>query len=157
MYTILEADLLSQSVMLTQPSDEIWALNSLRGMHRLFYYKMLLWVIAAFLMLYGCRQTSYMNISSFICNFFAYFFLSYSDYGFSQPCSCSCGNLSRLLSSEPKEDFKNICRKSSLEYSVFVFMDAVTWHLFKRRKRKEAFSLSHICVYFRENFNAHIS
>lgn len=27
-------DLLSQSVMLTQPSDEIGALNSLRGMHK---------------------------------------------------------------------------------------------------------------------------
>lgn len=34
MYSILETDLLSQSVMLTQPSDEIGVQNSLRGMHR---------------------------------------------------------------------------------------------------------------------------
>lgn len=87
----------------------------------------------------------------FYLQFFAYIFLAYSDYGFSHPCSCSCGNPSILLYSEPKEGFKNICRKSSLEYSGFVFTDAVTWHLFRRRKRKRSFSLLHVCVYFREN------
>lgn len=79
---------------------EHWAVWE--GCIELFYYKMLLWVIAAFLMLYGCRQTSYMNISSFICNFFAYIFLVYSDDGFSQPSSCSCDSLGILLYSEPK-------------------------------------------------------
>lgn len=83
---------------------EHWAVWE--GCIELFYYKMLLWVIAAFLMLYGCRQTSYMNISSFICNFFfAYIFLVYSDDGFSQPSSCSCGSPGILLYSEPKGDF----------------------------------------------------
>lgn len=82
---------------------EHWAVWE--GCIELFYYKMLLWVIAAFLTLYGCRQTSYMNISSFICNFFAYIFLVYSDDGFSQPSSCSCGSPGILLYSEPKGDY----------------------------------------------------
>lgn len=87
----------------------------------------------------------------FYLQFFAYVFLAYSDYGFSQPDSCSCGSPSILLYSEPKGAFKNICRKSPIEYAVFVYLDAITWHFLKKEKEKEAFSLLHICVYFRVN------
>jgi hypothetical protein len=43
--------------------------------------------------------------NQFYLQFFAYIFLAYSDYGFSQPSSCSSGSPGELLYSEPKGAF----------------------------------------------------
>jgi hypothetical protein len=42
----------------------------------------------------------------FYLQFFAYIFLVYSDDGFSQPSSCSCGSPGKLLYFEAKEPLK---------------------------------------------------
>lgn len=136
MYTILETDLLSQSVMLTQPSDEIWALNSLRGMHRAVVLQDAVMTYSSFPYAIRLSPNKLHEYKQFYLQFFAYIFLAYSDYGFSQPDSCSCGSPSILLYSEPKGDFKNICRKPSLECAVFVFMNVITWHLFKKKQKE---------------------
>lgn len=139
MYTILETDLLSQSVMLTQPSDEIWALNSLRGMHRAVLLQDAVMSYSSFPYAIWLSPNKLHEYKQFYLQFFAYIFLACSDYSFSQPDSCSCGNPSIMLYSEPKGAFKNICRKSSLEDAVFVFMDVITWHRFEKKRRKKPF------------------
>lgn len=160
MYTILETDLLSQSVMLTQPSDEIWALNSLRGMHRAVLLQDAVMSYSSFPYAIRLSPNKLHEYKQFYLQFFAYIFLAYSDYGFSQPDSCSHGSPSILLYSEPKGAFKNICRKSSSEYAVLVFNGC--YHLalvLKKRKKKwkrRLFTLENMCLFQRQP-NKHIN
>lgn len=160
MYTILEADLLPQSVMLTQPSDEIRALSSLRGMHRAVLLQDAVMSYSSFPYAIWLSPNKLHEYKQFYLQFFAYIFLAYSDYGFSQPDSCSCGSPSILLYSEPKGAFKNICRKFSFEYAVFVFMAAITWHLFKnkreRKRKRRLFTLENVCL-LQSKRNKHVN
>lgn len=67
------------------------------------------------------------------------------------------GSPSVLLYSEPTGAFKNICRKPSLGHAMFVFMDAITCHLFKERKRKRIiFTLAYMCL-LQRTLNKHVN
>lgn len=148
MYSILEPDLLSQSVMLTQPSDEIWARNSLRGMHRAVLLQDAVMSYSSFPYAIRLSPNKLHEYKQFYLQFFAYIFLAYSGYGFSQPHPCSWGSPSILLYSEPKGAFKNIRRTSSLDYAAF--MDAITWHLFNKKKKEKRRFHSRLYVFISE-------
>lgn len=136
MYTILETDLLSQSVMLTQPSDEIRALNSLRGMHGAVLLQDAVMSYSSFPYARWLSPNKLHEYKQFYLQFFAYIFLAYSNYGFSQPYVCFSATPRPpriLLYSEPKGDFKNIGPKSSLEHVVFLFMELSPGTCLKRK------------------------
>lgn len=149
MYTILETDLLSQSVMLTQPSDEIRALNSLRGMHGAVLLQDAVMSYSSFPYARWLSPNKLHEYKQFYLQFFAYIFLAYSYYGFSQPYVCSSGTLRISLYSEPKGAFKNIGTKSSLEYAVFLFMEAITCTCLEKKKKGgwRWGKLFHSCIY----------
>lgn len=51
-----------------------------------------------------------------------------------------------------KEPLKTFVESCPLSMQHLCLMDAITWHLFKKKKNeKEDFSLLKICVYFRDN------
>lgn len=140
--------------MLTQPSDEIRALNSLRGMHGAVLLQDAVMSYSSFPYARWLSPNKLHEYKQFYLQFFAYIFLAYSYYGFSQPYVCSSGTPRISLYSEPKGAFKNIGTKSSLEDAVYLFMEAITCTCLKKKKGVGvggAFSLLYICVYFIEN------
>lgn len=145
MYTILETDLLSQSVMLTQPSDEIRARNTLRGMHGAVLLQDAVMSYSSFPYARWLSPNKLHEYKQFYLQFFfAYIFLAYSNDGFSQPYVCFCSTPRILLDSEPKRAFINIGTETSLEYVMFLFMRTITWHLFEKIKSGKPF---HSCIY----------
>lgn len=53
-----------------------------------------------------------------------------------------------------KEPLKTFVESHPLSMQCLCLMDAITWHLFKKKEKrneKEDFSLLKICVYFRDN------
>lgn len=158
MYTILETDLLSQSVMLTQPSDEIWAWNSLRETRRAVLLQDAVMSYSSFPYALRLSPNKLHEYKQFYLQFFAYIFLASSDYGFSQHNPCSRDRLRLLLDGEPKGAFKNICGKFSSEYSVFVFISGITWILFwmvgmkgiRREEREERGGAFPLCLFLRK-------
>lgn len=69
-------DLLSRRVMLTRPSDEIWALNSLRGMHKavllqdavMNYYSFPYGIMLLQNSMHGYKQFSFLFVVFFFFN-----------------------------------------------------------------------------------------